>query len=162
MSIQESNIPKSWTTVGFNDATETISDNGLRVKQKDYLPVGSTPVIDQGEGLIGGYTNRTDARIEAPLPIIVFGDHTRRFKYVTFPFAVGADGVKLLQATAVWNPNFLFYQLNNVHLEDRGYGRHFQYLRKLNLVLPPLNEQIRIVEKLEELFSDLDAGVAEL
>lgn len=162
MSIQESNIPKSWTTVEFNEATETISDNGLRIKQKDYLPVGSTPVIDQGEGLIGGYTNRTDARIEVPLPIIVFGDHTRRFKYVPFPFAVGADGVKLLHPTAIWNPNFLFYQLSNVDLVDRGYGRHFQYLRKLILFLPPLNEQTRIVEKLEELFSDLDTGVAEL
>ncbi len=162
MSLQECNIPKSWATVESNEATETISDNGLRIKQKDYLPVGSTPVIDQGEGLIGGYTDRADARIEAPLPIIVFGDHTRRFKYVTFPFAVGADGVKLLHPSAIWNPNFLFYQLNNVDLEDRGYGRHFQYLRKLILLLPPLNEQSRIVEKLEELFSDLDAGVTEL
>ncbi|MDP3330466.1 MAG: DUF559 domain-containing protein [Methylococcaceae bacterium] len=32
----------------------------------------------------------------------------------------------------------------------------------LPLPLPPLNEQTRIVEKLEELLSDLDAGVAEL
>ncbi len=30
------------------------------------------------------------------------------------------------------------------------------------ILLPPLNEQTRIVEKLEELLSDLDAGVAEL
>jgi type I restriction enzyme S subunit len=32
----------------------------------------------------------------------------------------------------------------------------------LSFPLPPLNEQTRIVEKLEELLSDLDAGVAEL
>jgi len=35
-------------------------------------------------------------------------------------------------------------------------------LSTLSLPIPPRNEQTRIVEKLEELFSDLDAGVAEL
>ncbi len=59
-------------------------------------------------------------------------------------------------------PKFLAYQLQNIDLEDRGYGRHYQLLRKLSFVVPPLPEQFRIVEKLEELLSDLDAGVAEL
>ncbi|MFG6457421.1 restriction endonuclease subunit S [Roseateles sp. BYS96W] len=37
-----------------------------------------------------------------------------------------------------------------------------QHLLALDVSLPPLAEQTRIVEKLEELLSDLDAGVAEL
>ena len=37
-----------------------------------------------------------------------------------------------------------------------------KWLRTLQLPLPPRAEQTRIVEKLEELLSDLDAGVAEL
>jgi type I restriction enzyme S subunit len=35
-------------------------------------------------------------------------------------------------------------------------------MRRIPLLLPPIHEQARIVEKLEELLSDLDAGVAEL
>lgn len=38
----------------------------------------------------------------------------------------------------------------------------FDQLGKFQLALPPAAEQTRIVEKLEELLSDLDAGVAEL
>ena len=38
----------------------------------------------------------------------------------------------------------------------------FEQLGKFTLSLPPLAEQTRIVAKLEELLSDLDAGVAEL
>ncbi|QOJ08604.1 restriction endonuclease subunit S [Nitrosomonas sp. H1_AOB3] len=38
----------------------------------------------------------------------------------------------------------------------------FDQLGKFELALPPAAEQTRIVEKLEELLSDLDAGVAEL
>jgi type I restriction enzyme S subunit len=37
-----------------------------------------------------------------------------------------------------------------------------QILLDLDLAIPPSNEQARIVERLEELFADLDAGVAEL
>ena len=85
-----------------------------------------------------------------------------RFKFVKFPFAVGADGVKVFAPKLCWDATFLFLQLGTVDLENRGYGRHYQQLRNVKLLLPPFREQTRIVEKLEELLSDLDAGVAEL
>lgn len=155
-------LPNGWIQVNFDDAVEIISDRGIRIKQKDYKQFGKLPVVDQGEGLIGGYTDEIDASVSAKLPVIVFGDHTRRFKLVTFPFAVGADGVKLFSPLPLWNPNFLYFQLGIVDLEDRGYGRHYQHLRKEVLVLAPLKEQNLIVARLEELLSDLDAGIAEL
>ncbi len=111
---------------------------------------------------IGGYTDDLVAQVISPAPVIVFGDHTRRFKFVKFDFAVGADGVKLFSPSPMWNADFLFLQLGTLDLENRGYGRHYQHLRKERLFLPPAAEQTRIVAKLEELLSDLDAGVAEL
>ncbi|UOA07729.1 hypothetical protein [Methylobacter sp. S3L5C] len=155
-------LPSSWLQIGFDEAVELISDRGFRIKQKDYLPAGELPVVDQGEGLIGGYTNDLNAKVNSPVPVIVFGDHTRRFKFVKFPFAVGADGVKLFAPTALWDPMFAYLQLGTIDLENRGYGRHYQHLRKEFLALPPAAEQTRIVEKLEEMLSDLDAGVGEL
>ncbi|MCC8987936.1 MAG: restriction endonuclease subunit S [Candidatus Contendobacter sp.] len=157
-----SELPTGWTRVNFDGAVDVISDRGFRIKQKDYLPSGKLPVVDQGEGLIGGYTDECDAQVKSPPPVIVFGDHTRRFKFVKFPFAVGADGVKLLSPTPIWNTAFLFLQLGTIDLENRGYGRHYQHLRKKSLALAPFAEQTRIVAKLDELLSDLDAGVAEL
>jgi type I restriction enzyme, S subunit len=155
-------LPTSWEKITFNESVDVVSDGGVRIKQKDYLPNGETPVIDQGDGLIGGYTDQESARISNSLPLIIFGDHTRRLKFVKFPFAVGADGVKIFNPIELWDKRFLFLQLGTVDLEDRGYGRHYQHLRKVVLALPPKREQTRIVEKLEELLSDLDAGVAEL
>lgn len=157
-----SELPTGWTPIDFDASVEVISDRGFRIKQKDYLASGKLPVVDQGDGLIGGYTDELDAQVESPAPVIVFGDHTRRFKLLRFPFAVGADGVKLFAPKSIWHPDFLFLQLGTVDLENRGYGRHYQHLRKESLVLPPFTEQTRIVAKLEELLSDLDAGVAEL
>jgi type I restriction enzyme, S subunit len=157
-----SGIPSSWVKVCFDDAIDVVSDRGYRIKQKEYLLTGLLPVVDQGEGLVGGYTNDLSAKVESNGSVIVFGDHTRRFKFVNFPFAVGADGVKLFRPAALWSSKFLYWQLGTIDLEDRGYGRHYQHLRKESLVLPPIAEQVRIVEKLEELLSDLDAGVSEL
>lgn len=157
-----SELPEGWIKLGFDECVDVVSDRGHRIKQKDYLPSGKLAVVDQGDGLVGGYTDDLNAQVESPTPVIVFGDHTRRFKLVKFPFSVGADGVKLFSPAPIWDPDFLFLQLGIVDLENRGYGRHYQHLRKETLLLAPAAEQTRIVEKLEELLSDLDAGVAEL
>ena len=67
-----------------------------KTKQKDYLPKGQLPIIDQGQQLIGGYSDNPDLQLSCNLPVIVFGDHTRAVKYVDFPFGAGADGIKVL------------------------------------------------------------------
>ena len=66
-----------------------------KVKKSEYQPEGELPVVDQGEGLIGGYIDDTPLAFPHELPVIVFGDHTCRFKYVDFAFAAGADGTQI-------------------------------------------------------------------
>ncbi len=46
-----------WQYFPFIKAAKVISDEGKRVKQRDYLPTGKVPVIDQGQEFIGGYVN---------------------------------------------------------------------------------------------------------
>jgi type I restriction enzyme, S subunit len=154
-------LPAGWERVDFNDAFRVVSVT-YKVKQRDYLPTGSLPVVDQGQELVGGYTDDSTMQLDCDLPVIVFGDHTKVLKYVPFHFAAGADGIKVLKPTGLFEPKFLFYYLKLVELPDKGYARHFQYLRKVEFVLPPLAEQEHIVSKLEELFTQLDAAVAGL
>lgn len=132
-----------------------------KTKQKDYLPSGKLPVVDQGQSLIGGYTDNPNVELCCELPVIVFGDHTRAVKYVDFPFGAGADGIKVLEPQKGINPKYIYYatQYLVLRLEDRGYARHYQYIEKKELDIPPLSEQERIVARIEELFSELDNGV---
>jgi type I restriction enzyme S subunit len=155
-------LPTGWSTVSFEEALIPVSDNGKQIAQSDYLDSGEIPVVDQGEVLIGGYTADIEAVVDSPLPILVFGDHTRRTKYIDFPFAVGAQGVKLLRPTDAFSPKFLLYLIPTLDLPDRGYSRHYQFLRKLQFVMPPRPEQDRIVEQIEALVSEVDAAVAAL
>ncbi len=157
------NLPTSWCEIEFDEGFDSLSPNTNKIKQKSYLSVGEIPVIDQGENFISGYTNDPDSLVQISSPVIGFGDHTRRFKLITFPFAVGADGLKLIKPiNNLLEAKFAYYQFLNTKIEDRGYSRHYQYLRKSKFNLAPLNEQIRITDKIDELFSELDNGIVEL
>ena len=46
--------------------------------------------------------------------MIIFGDHTRRIKFIDFKFAVGADGTKLLHPFKSLSPKFFFYYLRTL------------------------------------------------
>lgn len=135
-----------------------------KTKQKDYLKYGNVAVIDQGQQLIGGYTNDDNMVVSCDLPVVIFGDHTRVVKYISFPFGAGADGIKVLQPKQSILPKFLYYatQYLVLKLEDRGYARHYQYLEKKDLDVPSISGQERIVARIEELFSELDNGVETL
>ena len=79
------------------------------------------------------------------------------------------QGFKSIVPKAFVNSEFLYYQLKSLKntLQNLGSGTTFKELsaKKLatvQVVIPSLEEQERIVFKIEELFSKLDASVAEL
>ncbi len=157
-------LPESWSQILFNETIENISTIGKKIKQRDYLASGRFPVIDQGVDFAGGYTNDESNLLDCNLPVIIFGDHTKIVKFVDRPFAPGADGVKGLKPYTFFYPKLFFYftQVLANNIISKGYARHFQYLSKSIIPLPPLPEQYRIVAKIEQLLSELDKGVAEL
>jgi type I restriction enzyme, S subunit len=155
-------VPLGWDVLPFEQAADVVSDKGKRVKQGSYLLAGKIPVIDQGQDTIGGYTNDEDMAFDDKLPVILFGDHTRSLKYVDKPFAVGAEGVKILRPRERYVPKFFYYLLRSLQIPSRGYSRHFQFLRKFYLPLAPEEEQQIIVAEIEKQFSRLDEAVANL
>ncbi len=61
-------------------------------------------------------------------------------------------------------PKYLYYgtQYLVLRLRNRGYARHYQFIEKMELPVASIPEQERIVARIEEMFSQLDASVAEL
>jgi type I restriction enzyme, S subunit len=162
---EEQNIngwPKNWKRVELGNVCEKISLNGIKIKQKEYLSEGKFPVIDQGQELIGGYFNDEKLVVPNEPPYVVFGDHTKVKKFINFKFIAGADGVKVLKSSPEYEPKFFYYLLYTVNIPDKGYARHFQFLEKANIPLPPIEVQQQIVSKIEELFSELDKGIEEI
>jgi hypothetical protein len=144
----------------FADLFDPVSNERRQVKQSDYKNSGRFPVVDQGEEIVGGFIDDDDLLFDGPLPVIVFGDHTRRLKFIDFPFVVGADGTKLFHCKKSVLPRYGFYHLQAAEFRNRGYARHFGELKKVKFWLPSVQQQERIVKMLDEQFSHLEASLA--
>ena len=154
-------LPDGWVESSVSELTKIISTTHKKLAQKRYQEKGKFPVVDQGQGFIAGYSNDNSLVLDEEFPFIVFGDHTRAFKFVNFAFIPGADGVKVLKPLEV-DPKWCFYIFQAIKLPNKGYARHFQYLKESYIPVPPPEQQKRIVAKIEELFSHIDAGIKAL
>lgn len=133
----------------FNDETR----KGRKIPKEQYLQSGLYPIVDQGQKHIAGFSDNRDG-IFTDVPAIIFGDHTRVFKYIDTPFFLGADGVKLLRPKSNDNDvKYLYYALCAARIPDTGYNRHFKWLKLSDIPLPPLLEQQHIAAVLDKISS---------
>ena len=153
---QPYDVPENWVWVRLLSTFINKTDSKKKIQQKSYLNTGDYAVVDQGQNLIGGYTDDASLQYDGELPVVVFGDHTRCVKYIDFKFVQGADGVKILLPVKSYDSKFFYYAIMNLNIPNMGYRRHFPLFDKLSLPLPPLSEQQRIVERIEEFFAKLD------
>lgn len=138
-----------WDMVNFLNGVEDITGGNRKFLTTEYSINGTFPIIDQGENVIGGYTESNDI-VKREKPVVVFGDHTKALKYIDFDFCMGADGVKILQPHDTIDTKFLYYYLQTIQLPNVGYSRHFKFLKDIQIPLPPLAEQKRIAAILDK------------
>lgn len=132
--------------IRFSDAVvENAVGRRNQINASEILPSGRYPVVDQGQGFIAGYCDDETKVVGDKLPFIIFGDHTRCFKYVDFPFILGADGTKVLKPNPeLFDPKFFYFTLLSLKIPNRGYNRHYSLLREMRVPKPDLDEQCRI------------------
>lgn len=135
--------------VDFEELIEQVSYT-KKIDKKDYLKTGKYPIIDQSETFISGYWSNEEDVFKIRKPVVLFGDHTRIFKYVDFDFVLGADGIKILQPVEDIDPKFFYFVVSNIDLPDLGYARHFKELKRKKIPLPPLPVQQELVARLDK------------
>lgn len=159
-------------SVSFKEAFKDKTGKNPKVPKSEYKESGDIPVIDQGKIFISGYTSSDNQMVSTSLPVILFGDHTKAVKYVDTPFALGADGVKVLEPQPGFLPKYLYWQLKDSKIPDAGYSRHFKFLKEISFEKPPLEKQEKFVKirdlqfsiqlkrkRQKELFKELKSAV---
>lgn len=107
-----------WKYARFDELFKISNDKRIQVKSSEYLEHGSVPIVDQGQKIIAGFTNRN--KVYSSVPVIIFGDHTRIVKWIDFSFAPGADGTQILKTKELLHLKLGYYLLGNVDISN-GY-----------------------------------------
>lgn len=133
------------------------------VDSTEYNEKYKTPVLTAGKSFVIGYTNE-ETGIYDSLPVIIFDDFTTSSQYVNFKFKVKSSAMKILTAnTDFVLPKYIFYRMQIINFDHSTHKRYWiQHYSKLKVQIPTLSEQERIIQKIEELFSELDKGVETL
>lgn len=160
MEVNKETLPKGWTIAKFEDLLDYIQPTNYIVKSTDYKDTYPTPVLTAGKSFIKGYTNETEG-IFTKLPTIIFDDFTTATQFVNFPFKVKSSAMKILQPTCdLVNIKLAFYYMQTIHLKGETHKRFWiSEYSQIPVPLAPLNEQKRILAKLEQLLTDLDKGI---
>lgn len=152
-------LPDGWAYVRLENVLNYEQPTEYIVESTDYRSEYKTPVLTAGKSFIIGYTNETVGK-KSELPVIIFDDFTTDSKFVNFPFKVKSSAMKILTADKLSiDTKYAYYVMQTVECDHETHKRYWisEYGRTI-IGLPPLNEQLKIVNQIEYLFSLLDNG----
>lgn len=150
-------LPDGWAYVRLENVLNYEQPTEYIVESTDYRSEYKTPVLTAGKSFIIGYTNET-VGIKSELPVIIFDDFTTDSKFVNFPFKVKSSAMKILTADKLSiDTKYAYYVMQTVECDHETHKRYWisEYGRTI-IGLPPLNEQLKILNQIEYLFSLLD------
>lgn len=180
MNKPQSDIPFGWEKVRLEDIVMRVVGGGtpsrkvysyfqgnipwFTVKDMKELKPGDSLEHITPEAIDESATNLIPANTISLATRIALGKAIKP----SIDYAINQDLKALFLPKGV-HPDFILYWIvnNERKIQELGSGTtvlgiRLETLNALDILLPPEKEQIRIVEKLEELLSDLDDGVAEL
>ena len=150
-------IPENWAYIRLKSVLEYEQPTPYIVDSTAYSNDYDTPVLTAGKSFIIGYTNEKYG-IKDALPVIIFDDFTTESKYVDFPFKVKSSAMKILTADERIISNiYAYYAMQKVNCNSENHKRYWisEFSEKI-IGLPPLEEQKRIISRLNEIESLLE------
>ncbi len=175
-------LPNGWIWTDFESISKELRAGGTPLTSiKEYYENGTIPFV-KIEDIVGSnkylYTTNTritDEGLRNSSAWLVPANSLLYSMYASYgePIINKLD-VATSQAIIAYIPppslivlDYIYYYLKKIRTEltTRGTTQknlNAQIVKNILISLPPLNEQKRIVAKLEELFACLDAGVEEL
>lgn len=155
-------LPKGWAVCQLDSIISYEQPTPYIVKSTDYDDTYTTPVLTAGKSFIIGHTNETNGIYEK-LPCIIFDDFTTDSKLVDFPFKVKSSAMKILQVKEDINIEYIAMFMSITRLIGDTHKRYWiSEYSKIEIPIPPQNEQDRIVKKVRLLLSRLDEIIENL
>ncbi len=149
-------LPEGWCVCRLEDIVDFEQPQKYIVSSTDYSNDYYTPVLTAGKSFIIGYTDETFG-VYNTLPVIIFDDFTTESKFVDFAFKVKSSAMKILTVKKPIITQFIHAFMRITHLIGDTHKRYWiSEYSKLHIMLPPLEEQERIVQTVMSFESTLE------
>lgn len=150
-------IPEGWAVCCLEEVIDYEQPANYLVSSSDYHPSFKTPVLTAGKSFILGYTNESEGIFEN-VPVIIFDDFTTESKYVDFPFKAKSSAMKILKPNnALVLTKYAYFLMQTLEIDHDNHQRYWiSTVSKKQILLPPLAEQKKIIERIETCFAFLD------
>ncbi|MCK4398511.1 MAG: restriction endonuclease subunit S [Methanophagales archaeon] len=147
-------IPEGWAVKKVKDIVKRLKA-GRTYTQKEVLPMGNIPVVDQSRSeFLGFHNNESDHYASSEEPIIIFGDHTCKMQIMVEPFSLGPNVIPFIS-----NDNgliyYLFFLVRNL-VETHEYKRHWNELVIKKVVLADKKSQIPFSELIKPMAEEIN------
>ena len=149
-------LPQGWCVCKLEDIVDYEQPQRYIVESTEYSDAYKTPVLTAGKSFVIGHTNET-AGVFDKVPVIIFDDFTTDSKYVDFPFKVKSSAMKILHVKNGVNIKYVYFFMSITRLVGKTHKRYWiSEYSKLDIPLPPYNEQCRIVDAIERINNRID------
>ena len=149
-------LPKGWTICRLGDVVKYEQPTAYIVQSTAYSDAYPIPVLTAGKSFIIGHTKETEG-IYNRLPCIIFDDFTTDSRLVDFPFKVKSSAMKILQVHYGVEVEYVSLFMSRTRLVGDTHKRYWiSEYSKLEIPIPPQEEQKRIIGKIRLLFEVLD------
>lgn len=168
-----SELPSEWEVVALGEIAHI--EMGQSPSSETYNLTGEGLPFFQGKAEFGDLYPQVQKWCSSPSKVAEAGDVLLSIRAPVGPTNIAnvrsciGRGLAAIRGSSAVDQKYLFWLLRSMQtwLSEQGTGSTFSaisgdFVRAIKAPLAPIPEQTRIVAKLEELLSDLDAGVAEL
>ena len=177
----QNKLPQGWVECQLGEVFETSSGGTPKRGNPEYYQNGTIPWLKSGElnnsiiysaeeFITGKGLNNSSAKIfpRGSLLIALYGATVGKLGILDFDSATN-QAVCCIYQNTYYDRDFLFYYLllKKEYLVNQGKGGaqpniSQEIVKSLLIPFPPLNEQKRIVEKIESEFAKIDEGLEHL
>lgn len=149
-------IPEGWEVKKIKDIVDR-KPFGTLYKESQVQEDGKVIVIDQSKkDYIGFHNNEPSHNADIDKPMILFGDHSCKYKIMITPFSLAENVIPFTSNDEnLLTTYYLFYSINGI-IQTTEYKRHWTDLTNKKIIISNINLQTKFEEKIKEFLLEIE------
>ena len=149
-------IPEGWEVKKVKDIVDR-KPFGTLYKESQVQEDGNVIVIDQSKkDYIGFHNNKPSHNADIDKPMILFGDHSCKYKIMITPFSLAENVIPFTSNDEnLLTTYYLFYSIIGI-IQTTEYKRHWTDLTNKKIIISNINLQTKFEEKIKEFLLEIE------